>query len=422
MNKIQSIFEHFTDSTFSIADKKYKTKLHESFLRKRYELETNAYLAKLIPHLDDYSSDPFLEKTKDAFRNIIGKTGKYKDRETIGTHPDFKHLENSNDIEKHYIVSFFVDIKNSTSIFLKTNDLIWTKTFKNTVLRIITIFMQVFDGHVHRLQGDAVFGYFGWKDKCKEDAIIDSLNTASFLLWYVKNNLNPKLEELGYEPLKLRIGIDFGKDEDVIWSEYGLFPATEVTTTSLHTDLAAKLQSKAPSNTIMIGDNIKEFLDLPDEFITTKKYQKENELIEDKYILNNSIKKYKMWIFKYESYLKYFPILNSDPKFKMTCFTDSIQYFPNISALDKGKSLIFTVTHPLKISVRGTNNIRFEWKKINRGKEAKIVGQEGPLDVSIKRNNVAEESTAYRGHHVMSCRIINNGRTQETIKFGIFIK
>jgi len=374
MNReLNSIFQDFTKSTFAMADKRYERKTHDSFLRASME---SAGLESFLPSLNSYGDDNFLEQTKDKFRRLVGKEGKYKNRETIGTHPDFTHLEGTDNIENHYAVSMFVDIKNSTSIYLKTNDLIWTKTFKNTVLRIITTFMQVFDGHVHRLQGDAVFGYFVWKDKCEEDAVIDALNTASFLLYYIQNGLNQELEKQGYEPLKLRIGIDFGNDDEVIWSEYGLSPATEVTTTSLHTDLAAKLQNRASSNTIMIGDNIKEILDLPDEFIGIKTYKKDYETKEDKYILNRKERQYKMWIFKHQEYLTYFPYLESD-NFKMKCLVDDEIYNPNILSLPKGVSLIFEVMHPLTIPHKGVNNIRFEWEKENRGREAEEAEQSG---------------------------------------------
>jgi len=273
---LNSVFNDLSKSLFSISDKKYKEKFEKSYIQEQISLEDNhRYLSSIASDLDTYSNDDFVNETIRKFRELVGKTGEYSHRETIGTHPDFKYLEDTDGIENHYIVSMFVDIKNSTSIYLKTNDLVWTKTFKNTVLRIITIFMRIFDGHIHRLQGDAIFSYFGWRDKCKEDAIIDSLNASSFLLWYIETVLNPQLEELGYEPLKIRIGIDFGQDKDVIWSEYGFAPATEVTTTSLHTDLAAKLQSRASSNSILIGDNVKEFLDLPDEFIAVKQFQKD---------------------------------------------------------------------------------------------------------------------------------------------------
>ncbi|MCF6340315.1 MAG: hypothetical protein L3J10_06155 [Sulfurimonas sp.] len=414
-------FENLTKSLVSRADKNYQNKYEKSYLAEAFESRHNTYMDSIVSNLDIYSDDNFVEKTIDDFRLLVGKSGQYKHRETIGTHPDFTNIEGTNIIENHYIVSMFVDIKNSTSIYLKTKDLVWTKTFKNTVLRTISIFMRIFDGHIHRLQGDAVFSYFGWRDKSEEDAIIDSLNAASFLLWYIEKKLNPQLIELQYEPLKIRIGIDYGNSEEVIWSEYGLAPATEVTTTSLHADLAAKLQNRASSNTIMIGDNIKEFLDLPDEFIDIKKYQKNYEDIEDKYILNKPEKKYRMWIFKHNNYLKYFPFLQAE-NFNLKCNTNNYQYYSNLSALEKNESLKYTLEHPFSLPHRGLSNIKFEWTKENRGKEAKLKNSNGKLQASKSFRNTANESTLYRGHHIMQCKVLQNGRVQETLKFGIFIK
>ena len=425
--KLNTVFDGLTNSILSRSDKKYSQKRHTSYINEAFEanigMESRAriHMDSIRTNLEQYASDDFLDGLKATFRTLVGKNGQYINRETIGTHPDFVHLENTDDIEKHYIVSMFVDIKNSTSIYLKTGDLVWTKTFKNTVLRIVTIFMQVFDGHIHRLQGDAVFSYFGWKDKCEEDAIIDSLNAASFLLYYVENGLNVQLKELNLPPVELRIGIDFGKSEEVIWSEYGLSPSTEVTTTSLHTDLAAKLQNRASSNSIMIGDNIKTFLDLPEEFFKVKVYQRDGVDKEKIYILDKPEKKYKMWVFKHHNYLKYFPILQDD-NFNMECYANESQYFPNISALDKHMSLVYKTIHPLTVPPRGTNNIRFKWSKENRGEEARIATSEGVSTASKSRNNEADEATAFRGHHVMICNVIQNGRVQSTLKFGVFIK
>lgn len=420
-NSSNRIFEDLTKSLFSIADKKYKNKYNKSYLTEAFESRHDTYMDSIVSNLDTYSDDIFIEKTIDNFRKLVGKSGQYKDRETIGTHPDFTDLEGTDYIENHYIVSMFVDIKNSTSIYLKTKDLVWTKTFKNTVLRVITIFMRIFDGHIHRLQGDAVFSYFGWKDKCQEDAVIDALNAASFLLWYIESILNPQLKELEYEPLKIRIGIDYGNDDQVIWSQYGLAPATEVTTTSLHTDLAAKLQNRASSNTIMIGDNVKEFLDLPSEFIDTKKYQKNYENIEDKYILDKPEKKYRMWIFKHNNYLKYFPFLHAK-NYNLKCDTGNIEYFPNISALEKGESLEYTVENSPSLIASILSLMDYKWTKENRGKDAEKNGGAGKLPASRSLKNTAKESTSYRGHHVMKCEVLQRGQVEETLRFGIFIK
>ena len=418
-NDLQNIFDGMTESIISKESIAYDNITKRSASIGVSNESSTLADSFTTEDLSIYPTDDFSKNLKENFRKLVGKEQKYE--ETIGTHPDFKHLEKTNDSEQHYIVSMFVDIKNSTSIYLKTKDLIRTRYIKNTMLRIITIFMQVFDGHIHRLQGDAVFSYFGWKDKCEEDAIIDSLNAASFLLYYIENGLNQQLEKEQLAPIKLRVGIDFGEKKEVLWSEYGLHPSTEVTTTSLHTDLAAKLQNQASANSIMIGDNIKTFLDLPDEFLKVKFYQRENEKVEKIYILDKPEKKYRMWVFQHKNYLKYFPFLENK-SYSMVCFTNGNQYFPNISALDKHMDLNYQLYHPLTIPPRGINNIRFEWSKENRGKEARDNKSEGRLPANKTKNNIAEEGTLFRGHHIMKCKIFQNGRIQNEIKFGIFIK
>ncbi len=104
----------------------------------------------------------------------------------------------------------------------------------------------------------------------KADAIIDALNASTFLQFYVSNNLKKTFEQMGLPPIKIRIGIDFGDDDKVLWTKYGIMNCSKTTTTSIHTDLAAKLQSEAFSNRTMIGDNIVTYLDLPTEFFQTK--------------------------------------------------------------------------------------------------------------------------------------------------------
>jgi len=424
-SNFNNVFDSFTKSILSTSEKNYRDKFQKSYLNEHHSMEsTNSRIAldDINSQINMYSSDFFIEQAIKQFRELVGKEGKYKDRETIGTHPDFTDLEKTDDIENHYIVSMFVDIKNSTSIYLKTNDLAWTKFFKNTVLRIITIFMRVFDGHIHRLQGDAVFSFFGWKDKCEEDAIIDSLNAASFLLYYIENRLNQELENDGLASLKIRIGIDFGKKDDVLWSEYGLNPATEVTTTSLHTDLAAKLQNKAPSNGILIGNNIKEFLDLPDEFLGIKTYQKNHEKVEDKYILEKPEKRYRMWIFKHQNYLKYFPYLHHKD-FNLLCqINEEKFYYPNLSALEKEQSLKYIVENAPSIPEQIITITDYRWSKENRGNEAREAGSDGKLKASRSFKNTANEGTSYRGHHIMKCEILKRGKVDKTLEFGIFIK
>jgi len=430
-NELNKVFKDMTKSILSKSEREYnntlKRSIDESASLNLGMESNNTSLDTIDIDVEEYSNDEFSNNLKESFRKLVGKEGRYKDKETIGTHPDFKDIEKTKMPENHYIVSMFVDIKNSTSIYLKNNNLLKTKYIKNEILRVITVFMQVFDGHVHRLQGDAVFSYFGWKDKCEEDAIIDSLNAASFLLYYVENILHEQFEENELSPIKIRIGIDFGEKDEVLWSEYGLAPSTEVTTTSLHTDLAAKLQNQASSNSIMIGDNIKTFLDLPKEFISKKTYQENGEKKEKDYILKKPEKYYKMWVFQHKNYLKYFPFLEKSD-FNMQCLRGKEEYFPNIVALEKGETLTFIIKkeneeHPLHISnTNSFNPKKFKWSKENRGKEARNNNQEQVFALPNSEDKIKHnDATAYRGHHTITCKV-KEYEKEHIIKFGVFIK
>ncbi|WP_411544538.1 hypothetical protein ACLAJG_10620 [Klebsiella pneumoniae] len=60
----------------------------------------------------------------------------------------------------------------------------------------------------------------------------------------------PKLNDLGVdENLGIRIGIDYGANDQVVWGMYGYQEKLEeVTATSFFVHVAAKLQQKAPKN------------------------------------------------------------------------------------------------------------------------------------------------------------------------------
>ncbi len=52
-----------------------------------------------------------------GLNTVTGVTAKYEEK--LGAHPSFSHLKINNQSEYHYIVSMFVDVKNSTVLFKK---------------------------------------------------------------------------------------------------------------------------------------------------------------------------------------------------------------------------------------------------------------------------------------------------------------
>lgn len=179
----------------------------------------------------------------------------------LGLHPDFAYLKNSENTENHYIISVFIDIKGSTNLFAKY-DPETVLIITNTIQRAAIHTCLIFGGYIHRLQGDGLFVYFGGKDKDIKTSIIRALQSTSIFTHFVKNDLKDLFLEQGIDKINTRIGIDLGYDADVIWAMAGIGEISEVTTCSLHTSLASKMQSSAESNGIVIGDNVKTNLDL----------------------------------------------------------------------------------------------------------------------------------------------------------------
>jgi len=365
----------------------------------------------------------------DSLRSIIGKTGSYST--TIGAHPDFSHLKEGEE-DYGYCTSVFVDLKGSTLLARKLS-LPQVKLIKNGLIKSAIEIFQAFDGHIQRLQGDAVFALFCRKGGVKEDSIIDAINATSILQAFIQDALNPNFIDKGLPEISARIGIDFGDDTEVMWSQYGLKDCNEITTTSLHTDLAAKLQAKAPSNGIMIGDNVRAMLDLPDEFYEVKEVIRGGSPTKQRYAIKSDDYQYKMWSFRWHEYLRYFTISRSSDEallstiktLKYTCKTRlpeeekySQNYLSGCGSLPKETQLLFKIDIPREVRWN-----KIKWSVENRGSEA-IEGEGRPSFEMEKFRNKTEclQSTAYLGHHYMRCQVFNGNKVIADARFGVFVR
>lgn len=236
----------------------------------------------------------------------------------VGHHPDFRHLKGTNNTEKHYILSVFIDVRKSTNLFKRYNEeTIYMIT--NTVQLAAIAVCSVFGGFIHRLQGDGVFIYFGRKGLSEKKATEHALIALSLFTYFIKTDLKKIFEDREIETIHTTIGADLGFDKDVLWAMAGVDNMSEVTTYSLHTSLASKMQGFAKANQIILGDNVKDIIELDSDLF---------EIVPDKrYIFENQSKNfyYTQYIFKWMKYLK-------GLNYIATSNTGKIELIPQVSS------------------------------------------------------------------------------------------
>lgn len=275
--------------------------------------------------LNDEKQDLNLFNSLEKLSDIAGKKAKY--HESPGAHPDFAYLKNNNGTENHYITSMFIDIKNSTGLF--------RKYYPSAVANITTTIQKAaihtcwyFDGYVQRFHGDGLFIYFGGKNITLEESVKNAINAASFFSYFIQNDLKNLFSEQGVDKIYTRIGIDTGKAEDVFWHLAGMKDCSEITTCSLHTSLASKMQSNAKSNGIMLGDYVKDNSSITPDHFSIKVDQKTGK--EERYVFQipEESFNYSQWEFNWERYLRKHPGIVSDDNGNLY-FKNPIVSIPN---------------------------------------------------------------------------------------------
>lgn len=172
-----------------------------------------------------------------------------------GEHPDYSFLKDTNSFVKNESISVFIDTKGSTNLFKRHQPEVLMHVFKLILSESIDI-CHYYGGYVQRLQGDGVFLYFGGYKTDSIQNLSHAIKACSMISFFAQSELNESLEHLGVENISIRTGIDFGNNDDTIWSCMGTSESKEITTTGLHTNLAPKMQSYAPKNGIMVGENV----------------------------------------------------------------------------------------------------------------------------------------------------------------------
>jgi adenylate cyclase len=382
---------------------------------------------------------------QEKLRPAFGK-GAPCDR-TIGDHPDFTHLAGTDETATCPIVTLFMDIESSTRLELLYGPA-ETAKIKNAFLCTAIEMVHAFDGHVHRLQGDAVMAFFGGSTVRPENAAVDAINCAGALWLFVKSTVIPTLQREGYdEDFGIRIGVDYAPDAH--WSSFGYPGVDEVTATGFGVSAAAKLQHAAGRNQIMLGQRLVEFLDLPDAVTKAKYVQRDGKEELEPFLLPNITLRdgkphnYRKVLLRAEEYLRCGPLaevaaqFTGDRNFQPLRLSMSVcrekggatiaGYSAASLVLPKNHWIRFDLSLPFQPMFPYT--VKFEVE--NHGREAESDGgdtrgnhstEKTVSSVSQHTNLVHWEHTAYRGLHYMTITVSNSSGTVARRRVGVFIE
>jgi adenylate cyclase len=360
----------------------------------------------------------------------------------IGDHPDFVHLSGTDRVEYHGITTLFMDMEGSTKLS-RFNPLEDVFRIKNAFVRCAIEVVRAFDGHVHRIMGDAVLAFFGGKRTSGEQGAIDALNCASVLAFAIRNVVLPTL---GRDNLGVRIGLDYGRDRDVLWSSYGYPGVDEVTATSFFVDVAAKLQQAAGRNRVMVGQSLKEFLDFPDDLLADKEVTTDGERVRDPFVRPNysdqsgAPMNYRQFEVKVDDYLRLSPLAASLPEAHNVPTLGTWVHdhkdgpattvaVPTAVGVAKAKWLRFHVSPPAALAL--PLQVRFEVE--NHGTEARIAGEESgkpyqnhfssyAADASFNDTGLYHwEETRYRGLHFLNIALFSRDRCVGQRRVGVYV-
>ncbi|PHR01706.1 MAG: adenylate/guanylate cyclase domain-containing protein [Halomonas sp.] len=432
-------FENTFDQMFEAVRKRSTTAVAKS---ESMEALDSKQISEEFSGLPSGPQEEFLIQSK--IRPIFGKPG--VNNSAIGTHPDFISLEATKTTQKHYTCTMFVDIKGSTRLSL-LYPLEFVYEFKNAVIQTCVETIRSFDGHIHRLMGDAVMAFFGGRSTQKEDAVADAINCSVTLRAILEGSIKPWMERRGLEAkdFGFRVGCDFGNDEEVLWGSFGYRNVGEVSATGLAVDMASKLQGLAGKNQTMLGQGLLDFVYWPEKYSTIKTRER-GDGKESLPVVSPNITdadgnplNYKMRQLSYDKSLEFSALprrfrekicsgsVRNHTEIEYKCYStengSKQKYISASRFLGPGISLSFVVRS------RTNNRLKFPLKvvfrKTNHGpitpEDERDVEQEGVVrylrkekvskyDRSFHPVSTVEipESTLYRGLHTMKCQVYDS--------------
>jgi class 3 adenylate cyclase len=150
------------------------------------------------------------------------------------------------------MIVLYVDLVGSTDITLSLPEEKVAIIIRSFAQEMSTIIRQ-HDGYVLKFVGDAVIGYFV-AEALPLLAADNAVNCARAMLAVVEKGMNPILNQYDYPELKVKIGLDFGKNIIVRYGSNKENSHVDILGPSMN--IASKIQHTAYPNQILIGDDV----------------------------------------------------------------------------------------------------------------------------------------------------------------------
>ncbi|MFQ5573866.1 MAG: adenylate/guanylate cyclase domain-containing protein [Nitrosopumilaceae archaeon] len=175
-----------------------------------------------------------------------------KGYEYAGTFEESEEFLRKNVFTRVDMVVLYVDLVGSTSMTLELPE--------EKIATIISSFAQEManvirqhNGYVLKFVGDAVVGYF----VAKQNSLItadNAVTTAKSMITVIEKGINPILNQYDYPDLMVKIGVDFGNNLVVRYGSDKEKSPVDLLGPAMN--IAAKIQSLARPNQILIGDDV----------------------------------------------------------------------------------------------------------------------------------------------------------------------
>jgi len=192
-------------------------------------------------------SDTLIQETQTRVWGALKKGYEY-----AGATDNSEEFLRRNVFKRIQMVTIYVDLVGSTQMTLELPS--------EKIAIIISSFAQEMafvihqhDGFVLKFVGDAVIAYFVAEENSLR-AADNAVNCAKSMITVIEKGINPILNQYDYPDLLVKIGIDYGQN---IIVRYGAdAEKSHVDIMGPAMNIAAKIQSMAKPDQILIGDDV----------------------------------------------------------------------------------------------------------------------------------------------------------------------